>query len=97
MLKKIAWISVSLLILAVTASGWIYSNIDNQSDKDAVKMLNTTFVQQYGNQAIVKEMVAPEQVYAALWTDPEGVSHVSWNIGGLWVTVWNSSQPTPAP
>jgi hypothetical protein len=60
-------------------------------------VLQTTFVQQYGGQATIKQLVSPDKVYAAVWIGEDGLSHVSWNIGGLWVTVWNSEKSTSAP
>lgn len=103
--KKTWLIVVGVVILIILiGSGWVY-NIVKENGKLAsnneLATLQTTFVQQYGNQATIKQLVSPDKVYAALWSDGDGISHVSWNIGGLWVSVWSGSPPnttpTPAP
>ena len=100
-IKKILWIVVGVIILIVfTSSGWVYNivNKNNQLLKSSeMANLQTTFVQQYGGEAAIKQLVSPDKVYAALWSDADGISHVSWNIGGLWVTVYSSSEPAVVP
>lgn len=99
--KKILWIVlVVILLVAFTSSGWVYNilNANRQLVKsNEMATLQTTFVQQYGSGAVIKQLVSPDKVYAALWSDADGISHVSWNIGGLWVQVYSSSQPIPVP
>ncbi len=88
-----------ILAIIIVAGGSFYGYTTVKGNNDAklnneLGTLQTTFVQQYGNQAVIKQLVAPTKVYAALWVGSDNISHVSWNLGGLWVTVWNSS-PTP--
>ncbi len=52
------------------------------------------FAAQYGKDVTVDQMIIPERVYASAWTSKDGIKHVSWCIGGLWVEVWNSGKPT---
>ncbi len=97
--KVLGIVGIVLVLIALASSGWIY-NIMHQNSQllrgNEMATLQTTFVQQYGSQATIQQLVSPDKVYAALWTDGEGISHVSWNIGGLWVTVY-SSRDTTAP
>ena len=102
-IKKTLWIVVAVIIMiALTSSGWVF-NVVNQNNQllqsNEMATLQTTFVQQYGGEATITQLVSPDKVYAALWTDGAGASHISWNIGGLWVTVWDSQNPpeTPTP
>ncbi len=99
--KKVLWIVILVIIgIAFVSSGWVYNILSRNSQLvrgNEMAALQTTFVQQYGNGATIKQLVSPEKVYAALWTDANSVSHVSWNIGGLWVTVYNSDGQTPTP
>ena len=97
-----AMIGITLIacIVVIMSVGYLsYTIGKNRQTAENSEMLNlqTTFVQQYGSEAVINQMVSPDKVYAALWTDSEGVAHVSWNIGGLWVTVWNSSSNITAP
>jgi hypothetical protein len=91
-----AWIVIGVALL-VAGSGWVY-NICRDNDKETksseLAALQVSFVQQYGGEAKIEQLVSPSKVYASLWTDKEGISHVSWNIGGLWVTVWTSPENT---
>ncbi len=101
-MNKKLWVVIGVLVLAVigTTSGLIYNMVKSNSEtatKAEMSQLQTTFVQQYGSKAVIKELVAPEKVYAALWSDGDGISHVSWNIGGVWAVVWSSPAPTPTP
>lgn len=101
-MNKKLWIVIGVLVLAVigTSSGLVYNTVKGNNEnatKSEMSQLQTTFVQQYGSKAIIKEIVAPEKVYAALWTDGDGGSHVSWNIGGVWAVVWSSAPPTTTP
>ncbi len=98
MKRRSLWIILGIVVLvALASSGWIYNVV--QSNKDAksreLAALQTTFVQQYGGKAIIKQMVSPDKVYAAIWVSEDGITHVSWNIGGLWVTVFNSESTAP--
>ncbi len=97
--KKI-WITVGIIGLVVLASsGWIYGIVKSNRDAKAKELaaLQVTFVQQYGGKAVIKQLVSPDRVYAAVWVSDDGITHVSWNIGGLWVTVYSSNPLVPAP
>ena len=91
-------VTVILAIILVAGGSFLgYTTIKGNNDaktNNEMAVLQTTFVQQYGNGAIIKQLVAPTKVYAALWVSSDNISHVSWNIGGLWCVVWNSNQPT---
>lgn len=100
-MKKVLWIVMGVIIvIALSSSGWVY-NIVNRNNElvrgNEMATLQTTFVQQYGSGAVIKQLVSPNKVYAAMWTDADGISHVSWNIGGVWAVVWSSPSPTTAP
>lgn len=87
-----------LLLLAFTSSGWIYNVVRKSAQLEASNeqmALRATFLQQYGNQAIIKQLVSPKKVYSVFWTDEAGINHVSWNIGGLWVMVYSSNDAAP--
>jgi hypothetical protein len=91
---KYKLISLGLAILVVIMSVFLFARLNKtQSDAKAneeMQALQTTFVQSYGSKAVIKQMASPEKVYAALWTDENGIGHVSWNIGGVWAIVWSS-------
>ncbi len=99
--KKVLGVVMGVVvILALSSSGWIYNIVSRNSELvrgNEMATLQTTFVQQYGSGAVIQQLVSPEKVYAALWTDGEGLSHVSWNIGGLWATIWSAPNPVPTP
>ncbi len=100
MKKKTLWVVVAVVVfVALSSSGWVYNLVKANQDAKGRELatLQTTFVQQYGGQAVIKQMVSPDRVYAAIWVSEDGVTHVSWNIGGLWVTVWSSLSATPTP
>jgi len=93
---------VVILAIIIVAGGsfWGYTKVKGNNDaktNNELATLQATFVQQYGNQAIIKQLVSPDKVYAALWSDSDNISHVSWNIGGLWVTVFSSGTSIPTP
>lgn len=98
--NKILQIVVAVIVsIVLISSGWVYNLVSKNNELvkgNEMASLQTTFTQQYGSSAVIKQLVAPSKVYAALWTDGENISHVSWNIGGLWVTVWNSSSSATA-
>lgn len=97
MKRKILWIVIGVVVLLATiSSGWVYNLVSKNNQLEMVA-LQATFVQQYGSQATIKQLVSPNKVYAALWTDSEGVSHVSWNIGGFWCVVWSENSPNTIP
>ncbi len=95
--KRLCIILGVVILLALVSSGWIYTIVKNndQAKNRELSALQATFVQQYGGKAVIKQMVSPDKVYAAIWVSEDGVTHVSWNIGGLWVTVFNSESPAP--
>lgn len=90
--KRILWIVGIVIILILTSSGWVYNTIKSNQLKENNELIaiQNAFAQQYGNKAVIKQLISPEKVYVALWSDDTEVSHISWNIGGLWVTVWDS-------
>ncbi len=93
--KKILGIIVAVIVLVgLVSSGWVYNIINTNSQLvrgNEMATLQTTFVQQYGSGAVIKQLVSPDKVYAALWVGDDGISHISWNIGGMWAVVWSSS------
>jgi hypothetical protein len=98
-LSIIAWIgSIIALTGVITLTSLLVMEKNRNSritrDSEERATLQTTFAQQYGGEATIKQLVSPDKVYAALWTDSSGVTHVSWNIGGLWVTVYSSGNAT---
>ncbi len=95
--KRILVVLGIVILMAVTASGWTYNVVKSRSDAKATEaaILQQTFLQQYGDTAVIKQLVSPDRVYAALWTDGDGIQHVSWNIGGLWLTVYSGNPSTP--
>ena len=102
--RKTLWIVIGVIvIIAFISSGWVYNLVRNNNQllkSNEMATLQTTFVQQYGSNAVIKQLVSPEKVYAALWNekpDGTGINHVSWNIGGLWVTVWSTPTSNPTP
>lgn len=101
MIKKIVCIVLGVIVLvALAGSGWIYNILADNAQlarNEETVALQVTFLQQYGNQAKIEQLVSPDKVYSVFWSDGEGYTHVSWNIGGLWVTVWDSGKPASAP
>lgn len=97
MKKRIMWVILVIILLAVASSGWIINTVrsrDNAKDKE-LATLTSAFNQQYGTDGItIKQIVSPEKVYVAVWTNKDGATQVSWNIGGLWVTVYSGEIPT---
>ncbi len=95
-LQVIVWV---IVIIALTSSGWVYNIIKDKNEVDDNKLaeLQSTFIQQYGESAVMGKIVSPDRVYAAMWSDGEGVTYVSWNIGGLWVTVYSSQEQVTTP
>jgi hypothetical protein len=89
MKRKVLWIAIGIIVLVVFASsGWVYNTIKANEQLELAN-LRGTFVQQYGNQAVISKIVSPSKVYAALWIDSDNTTYVSWNIGGLWITVYD--------
>ncbi len=94
--KRLCIILGVVILLALVSSGWIYTIVKNndQTKNREMATLQATFVQQYGGKAVIKQLVSPDKVYAAIWVSEDGLTHVSWNIGGLWVTVYTSQTPS---
>ena len=91
-----AMIGITLIacIVVIMSVGYLsYTIGKNRQTAENSEMLNlqTTFVQQYGSESTIRQIVSPDKVYAALWTDSDGIAHVSWNIGGLWVMVYSGN------
>lgn len=92
---KLLWVGVGVLLVAVVASGWIYSVVkNNQSVQDSeIAQLNASFIQQYGDADItISQLVYPDKVYAALGTDSSGTKYVFVNIAGVWGLWWQSDK-----
>jgi hypothetical protein len=88
---------VLVVVLVLACSGWVYYIIQSRIDSanNELNAVQSAFVQQYGEDAVVKKLVSPNKVYAAVWTGgSDNITHVSWNIGGLWVTVYSSGNIT---
>lgn len=97
MKKRILWSIAIVVLLVVSSSGWIFYTVQNRSDarEKELTTLASSFNQQYGTDGItIKQMVSPDKVYVAVWTSKDGTTHVSWSIGGIWVTVWNGEIST---
>ncbi len=96
MKKKLWIIALVVVALVIGGSGWAFNVVqDNRKDKAAEALvLQQTFIQQYGEQAKIEQLVSPSRVFAAMWEDAAGVYHISWNVGGLWVTVWSDEKST---
>ena len=97
--KKVLAVVTVVFMVALAGSGWFYNFAkDRQSAKDLeLAQLNSSFVLQYGVEATVKQLTSQSKVYTAIWTDKDSITHVSWNIGGIWVTVYNGPTPTATP
>ena len=95
MKKRIVWIITIVLLLVLTSSGWVYVAVESRNNAKTRELseLQTAFAQQYGNEAVMKQLVSVEKVYAAYWTRPDGTPYVSWNVGGVWVTVHIGKTP----
>ncbi len=97
------WIVVGIIILVVlTSSGWVFNMVrsNNQTAQtNEMAVLQTTFVQQYGSKAVIKQLVSPTKVYAATATGIAGdnITCILWNIGGYWAVVGTLPQSAPTP
>lgn len=88
MQKKTILITMAVIVLvAVSSSGWVY-NIIHASRVNELTVLNNTFRQQYGIEAVIKQIVSPKKVYAVSWT-ADGYNNISWSIGGIWVKIYS--------
>lgn len=96
--RKLIWIPlVVIAAICLASSGFIYNALRENSqsaNSNELANLQVTFLQQYGSDATIKQLVCPDKVYAAAWTSSDGATHISWNIGGLWVTVYSSEIPS---
>ena len=96
MKKKIIWGIAIVILIGAASSGWIFNVLkDRETALDReLATLQESFGKQYGTDGItITQLVSPDKVYAASWTSKDGVTHVSWNIGGIWVTVFNGRAP----
>jgi len=94
-------LSTIVLVLAIS-SGWIYSVYQNKRTTilSEQAIAQETFARQYGDKANITRWVTSDKVYAAQWTGEDGVTYISWSVGGLWVTVYRSkpvTEPVPTP
>ncbi len=94
--KVVIWVIGVIVVLSLIGSGWVYSYCRNRNsalDRE-LATLTATFNQQYGTDGIkVNQMLANKKVYTAVWESKDGATHISWNVGGLWVTVWDGNIP----
>lgn len=100
MKKRILWSITILALVAAASSGWIFNTVQDRSEARDRELatLQSAFAKQYGTDGItITQLVSPDKVYVAVWTDKDGTTHVSWNIGGLWVTVFSGDIPTTTP
>jgi hypothetical protein len=98
MKRKLIWYGSITVLVVLVLSGWIFYFIQHQNEVKAeeLTLLQTSFNTQYGTDGIkILQFAAPDKVYAASWTSKDGATHISWNIGGIWVTVYNSTIPLP--
>ncbi len=95
-LQVVIWV---IAMVVLTGSGWVYNIIKekNNASNEELAVLQSTFTQQYGEGAIIEKLVSPDKVYAAMWSGSDGITYVSWNIGGLWVTVYSSQEQVTTP
>ncbi len=84
-------IALIVVIMGIGFMGYTIGKNRQVSENSEMLNLQTTFVQQYGSESTIRQIVSPDKVYAALWTDSDGIAHVSWNIGGLWVMVYSGN------
>lgn len=93
MKKRILWSIAVVVLLCVASSGWILNTVQNRENarEKELATLMSAFNQQYGTDGItIKQVISPDKVYVAVWTDKDSVTHVSWNMAGIWVTVYNA-------
>lgn len=95
--KKLLMILAIVIIVAGATSGWVFNFIKSQKyarDKE-LTAVQSSFDRQYGIDGItIMQMVSPKKVYAVSWKSKDGLSHVSWNIGGIWVMVYTAPEST---
>lgn len=91
------WKTLAIILAIIIIVGGAYFGYTTVKDNNDVKaknelaVLQSAFYQQYGSQAIIKELIAPDKVYAALWVSSDNATHISWCIGGYWAEVFNTS------
>ena len=86
-----------LLTITITCSGWGYYYYRSEADRKNIELasISNAFVQQYGSDAVIKQFVIPDRVYAATWEDKNKVTHLSWCIAGYWFEVGRSQALSP--
>ncbi len=92
-----------LIVIAVlgSASGWVYhATTDKNNDVTQEELMNlqVSFMQQYGTEAAINEVINPK-IYEIAWTGSDGSKNVSMNVGGVWVLIASipAPQETPTP
>ena len=95
--KKIVCGVIGVIVLVAICSGVVFLLVKNHYNKaDELANLQATFSQQIGTDGItIKQMLRADKVYTAVWESSDGKAHVSWNVSGLWATVWNEPTTTP--
>ena len=86
-------------MIALGASSWGFVSIRNRNvtNEAIMQSLDSSFAQQYGTTGItVKQFMASSKVYVVVWQDAKN-TNVSWNIGGLWVTVYAQPMTSSTP
>jgi len=94
-------VGIILAVLILSGSGWGYMSWKTNRDNNKTLMatLDAQFQQQYGTTNVtIKQFMRAKITYVAVWTDGKN-TNVSWNVGGLWVTVYSQSiaSTTPPP
>ena len=91
------WLVITLAVLVIigSASGWVYALV-KKNDPPAptsaeITALQFSFMKQYGTTANVTQIINP-QIFEVAWTGADGSKNVSMNVGGIWVLI--ASQPT---
>lgn len=99
MKRKVITAVVIILAVMLAGSGWFYNFARSRKSAEDLEMaqLNSSFIQQYSKDATVKQLTSQSKVYVAIWTDKDNVIHVSWNVGGLWVTVYVGTPTASVP
>jgi hypothetical protein len=92
MKNKLLIIIGIIILLAISALGWIFVGItsDNRLSDNEINALKISFIQTYGDNVTINQLISPDRIYAALCKDTKGNLFISWNVGGYWITVWTA-------
>lgn len=94
-MKKVLTIVAVIFLVICAGSGWVYRTVESRNDAKTkeLSVLGSAFMQRYGTDATIKQLVRVDKVYTAYWTKLDGTSCVSWCIGGVWATVYIGQAP----